>query len=246
MENNSRRKFIQNTLTATAAITVGAPLLKAQSTFGAELKTTSKFLGAQIEFSQIKLPYSYASLEPSIDALTMEIHYTKHHTAYIKNVNDAIKAEGIELASEMDFFKNVSKLSAKARNNGGGAYNHNFFWESMIPNSNKMPAGKLADAINTSFGSFDKFKEGYTQAASTIFGSGWAWLILADGKLKITTTPNQDNPLMDVAKDKGQPLLALDIWEHAYYLKYQNRRVEYIKGFWDIINWDKVAERFEK
>lgn len=246
MENNSRRKFIQNTLTATAAITVGAPLLKAQSTFGAELKNTSKFLGAQIEFSQIKLPYSYAALEPSIDALTMEIHYTKHHTAYIKNVNDAIKAEGIELASEMDFFKNVSKLSAKARNNGGGAYNHNFFWESMTPNSNKMPAGKLADAINTSFGSFDKFKEGFTQAASTIFGSGWAWLILADGKLKITTTPNQDNPLMDVAKDKGQPLLALDIWEHAYYLKYQNRRAEYIKGFWDIINWDKVAERFEK
>jgi Fe-Mn family superoxide dismutase len=203
-------------------------------------------LGAQIEFSQIKLPYSYAALEPSIDALTMEIHYTKHHTAYIKNVNDAIKAEGIELASEMDFFKNVSKLSAKARNNGGGAYNHNFFWESMTPNSNKMPAGKLADAINTSFSSFDKFKEGFTQAASTIFGSGWAWLILADGKLKITTTPNQDNPLMDVAKDKGQPLLALDIWEHAYYLKYQNRRAEYIKGFWDIINWDKVAERFEK
>jgi superoxide dismutase, Fe-Mn family len=246
MKNNSRRKFIQNTLTATAAFTVGAPLLNAQELFGATPINNIKTGGGQIEFSQVKLPYSYAALEPHIDALTMEIHYTKHHTAYIKNVNDAIKAEGIESASEMDFFKNVSKLSAKARNNGGGAYNHNFFWESMSPNSNKMPNGKLADAINTSFGSFDKFKEAFTQAASTIFGSGWAWLIIVDGKLKVTTTPNQDNPLMDVAKEKGKPLLALDIWEHAYYLKYQNKRADYIKSFWEIINWDKVAERLGK
>ena len=246
MENNSRRKFIQNTLTATAAITVGAPLLSAQQLFGAQHKTANQFGGGQIEFSQVKLPYSYAALEPSIDALTMEIHYTKHHTAYIKNVNDAIKAEGIEFDSEMAFFKNVSKLSAKARNNGGGAYNHNFFWESMSPNSSKMPTGKLADAINTSFGSFDKFKVVFTQSASTIFGSGWAWLIVADGKLKVTTTPNQDNPLMDAAKEQGKPLLALDIWEHAYYLKYQNKRADYIKSFWDVINWDKVAERFGK
>ena len=246
MKSNSRRKFIQNTLTATAAFTVGAPLLNAQKLFGATAINNSKTGGGQIEFSQVKLPYSYAALEPYIDALTMEIHYTKHHAAYIKNVNEAIKAEGIEAPTEIDFFKNVSKLSAKARNNGGGAYNHNFFWESMSPSSSKMPKGKLADAISSSFGSFDKFKGEFTQAASTIFGSGWAWLIVVDGKLKVTTTPNQDNPLMDVAKEKGQPLLALDIWEHAYYLKYQNKRADYIKSFWEIINWDKVAERFGK
>jgi Fe-Mn family superoxide dismutase len=243
MKDNSRRKFLQNTLTATAAFTIGAPLLNAQQLFGSTQKNLVTTASGESQFSQIKLPYAYSALEPSIDALTMEIHYSKHHAAYIKNVNDAILAEKITFNSEKDFFEKASKLSAKARNNGGGAYNHNFFWESMSPYSSKMPKGKLAEAINASFGSFDKFKEAFTQTASTIFGSGWAWLILSDGKLKITSTPNQDNPLMDVAKEKGEPLLALDIWEHAYYLKYQNKRADYIKGFWEIINWDKVAQR---
>ncbi|MBD3748000.1 MAG: superoxide dismutase [Sphingobacteriales bacterium] len=238
MENKSRRKFLQNTLTATAAITIGAPLLKTQNLFATE-KVADFF-----QFVQIKLPYSYAALEPSIDALTMEIHYNKHHTAYIKNVNEAIVAEKINFNNEHDFFANVSKLSAKARNNGGGAYNHNFFWESMSPNAGKMPSGKLKKAIEASFGTFDKFKDTFSSAAATRFGSGWAWLIAADGKLKITSTPNQDNPLMDVAADKGIPLLALDVWEHAYYLKYQNRRTDYIANFWNVVNWEKVAERF--
>lgn len=238
MENKSRRKFIQNTLTATAAITIGGTILKSQNIFAAQN-------GAyELQFSQVKLPYSYAALEPSIDALTMEIHYSKHHAAYIKNVNDAIAAEKISFNSEKDFFENVSKLSAKARNNGGGAYNHNFFWESMSPNSSKMPTGKLSKAIEASYGSFDKFKEAFTTAATTRFGSGWAWLISVDGKLKITSTPNQDNPLMNDVTDKGMPLLALDVWEHAYYLKYQNKRADYISNFWNVVNWDKVAERF--
>lgn len=240
MENKSRRKFIQNTLTATAAITIGAPFLKSQSLFASE-KVVDAF-----QFAQVKLPYSYAALEPSIDALTMEIHYSKHHTAYIKNVNDAIAAEKISFATEKDFFANASKLSAKARNNGGGAYNHNFFWESMSPSANKMPSGKLSKAIEASFGTFDKFKEDFTSAATTRFGSGWAWLIAVDGKLKITSTPNQDNPWMDDVADKGTPLLALDVWEHAYYLKYQNKRADYIANFWNVVNWDKVAERFGK
>lgn len=240
MENKSRRKFIQNTLTATAAITIGAPLLKSQSVFAAANRA------AALQFSQVKLPYSYAALEPSIDALTMEIHYSKHHTAYIKNVNDAIVAEKISFNNEKDFFANVSKLSAKARNNGGGAYNHNFFWESMSPNASKMPSGKISKAIEASFGTFDKFKEAFTAAATTRFGSGWAWLIAVDGKLKITSTPNQDNPWMDDVADKGTPLLALDVWEHAYYLKYQNKRADYIANFWNVVSWDKVAERFGK
>jgi Fe-Mn family superoxide dismutase len=240
MENKSRRKFIQNTLTATAAITIGAPLLKSPNAFG------TVGLHDPFQFKQIKLPYSYDALEPSIDAQTMEIHYSKHHAAYIKNVNEAIIAEKISFKSEKDFFANVSKISAKARNNGGGAYNHNFFWECMSQNATKMPTGKLSKAIETSFGTFDKFKDAFTAAATTRFGSGWAWLIAVDGKLKVTSTPNQDNPLMNDATDKGTPLLALDVWEHAYYLKYQNKRADYIANFWSIVNWDKVAERFGK
>jgi len=240
MENKSRRKFIQNSLTAAAAITIGAPLLKSQSLFASENMADG------FQFTQVKLPYSYAALEPSIDSLTMEIHYSKHHTAYIKSVNDTIVAEKISFNNEKDFFANVSKLSAKARNNGGGAYNHNFFWESMAPGVNKAPKGKLNRSIEASFGSLDKFKEAFTSAATTRFGSGWAWLIAVDGKLKITSTPNQDNPLMDDVADKGTPLLALDVWEHAYYLKYQNKRGDYITNFWNVVNWNKVAERFSK
>jgi Fe-Mn family superoxide dismutase len=157
-------------------------------------------------------------------------------------VNEAIAAEKISFATEVEFFKNASKLSAKAKNNGGGAWNHNFFWKAMAPSSGKAPAGKVAEAINGSFESFDKFKEQFTQAAMTRFGSGWAWLVKDNGKLKIGSTANQDNPLMDSSELKGTPLLALDVWEHAYYLKYQNKRNEYVANWWNVVNWDEVAK----
>jgi Fe-Mn family superoxide dismutase len=172
----------------------------------------------------------------------MDIHYHKHHSAYIKNVNEAMAAESISYGSEMDFLSNASKLSAKARNNGGGAWNHNFFWQVMRPKGGN-PSGKIADAINGAFGTLDKFKEQFTQAAMTRFGSGWAWLVVDHGKLKIGSTPNQDNPLMDLSDLKGTPLLALDVWEHAYYLKYQNKRNEYVAAWWNVVNWDEVAKR---
>lgn len=172
----------------------------------------------------------------------MEIHYTKHHSAYVKNVNDAIGAENITAATEKDFFSGASKLSAKARNNGGGAWNHNFFWEIMKPNGGS-PSGKISEAINGAFGSFDKFKEQFTTVALGRFGSGWAWLVSEGGKLKIGSTANQDNPMMDSSELKGTPILGLDVWEHAYYLKYQNKRNEYVAAWWNVINWDEVAKR---
>jgi Fe-Mn family superoxide dismutase len=246
MKPISRRKFVLDTLKASAISAVGTPLIlnptKSMASSGTELATSLKF-------SQIPLPYAYTALEPSIDAQTMEIHYTKHHAAYVKNVNEAIAAENILFATEADFFSNVSKLSAKARNNGGGVWNHNFFWQVMKPGSS-APMGKVADAVNGAFGSFDKFKELFTQAAMTRFGSGWAWLVNDAGKLKIGSTPNQDNPLMDlptgqsgISDLKGTPLLALDVWEHAYYLKYQNKRNEYVANWWNVVNWDEVANR---
>jgi Fe-Mn family superoxide dismutase len=230
METISRRKFIGRA-TGAAAVSIIAP----RFTFA-----SSEADGLQ--FSQNPLPYAANALEPHIDALTMDIHYNKHHAAYVKNVNEAIAAEKVVAKNEKDFFASVSKLSAKARNNGGGVWNHNFFWQSMAPSS-KAPAGKVGDAINGSFGSFDKFKEQFTQAAMTRFGSGWAWLVSDGGKLKIGSTPNQDNPLMDVSEIKGTPLLALDVWEHAYYLKYQNKRNEYVAAWWNVVNWDEVAKR---
>jgi Fe-Mn family superoxide dismutase len=234
----TRRDFIHKAFAATALTSIGISLEGKASDFN-----SSKGIDGVLQFSQIALPYSYAALEPSIDAQTMEIHYTKHHTAYIKNVNEAITAEKISFNSEKDFFASASKLSPKARNNGGGAWNHNFFWESMKPNGGAAPAGKVADALNGAFGSFEKFKEAFGQAATTRFGSGWAWLVSDGGKLKIGSTPNQDNPLMDVSELKGTPLLALDVWEHAYYLKYQNKRAEYIANWWNVVNWDNVAKK---
>ena len=195
------------------------------------------------QFSQVPLPYAYQALEPSIDAQTMEIHYTKHHAAYLKNVNEAIAAESVTYTTEKDFFANASKLSAKVRNNAGGVWNHNFFWQVMRPATGTTISGKIADAINGSFGSFEKFKEQFTQAAMTRFGSGWAWLVNDNGKLKIGSTPNQDNPLMDGGDFKGTPLLGLDVWEHAYYLKYQNKRNEYVANWWNVVNWEEVAKR---
>lgn len=238
----TRREFVQQALKATTLTALGTPL--AFKAFAENQSSHSGNIpGSALQFSQVALPYAYSALEPSIDATTMEIHYTKHHTAYIKNVNEAIAAEKIAFGSEKDFFANASKLSAKARNNGGGAWNHNFFWQVMKPGSTN-PSGKIGEAINSSFESFDKFKEQFTQAAMTRFGSGWAWLVKdSSGKLKIGSTPNQDNPLMDTSDLKGTPLLAIDVWEHAYYLKYQNKRNEYIANWYNVINWDEVAKR---
>ena len=198
------------------------------------------------KFELPSLPYAYDALEPSIDKQTMEIHHTKHHGGYVSKLNAAI--EGTELADKSieDILKNVSKYSTAVRNNGGGHYNHSLFWTIMKKNGGGNPSGDLANAINSSFGSFEQFKKQFSDAAAARFGSGWAWLILNNGKLEITSTPNQDNTLMDVAEKKGTPILGLDVWEHAYYLKYQNRRPEYIENWWNVVSWDAVTERYKK
>ena len=196
-------------------------------------------------FELPKLDYAYNALEPNIDAATMEIHHTKHHAAYTNNLNAAL--EGTSGANETieNILANISKYSMAVRNNGGGFYNHSLFWKVIGPNGKGTPTGKLLDAIVKDFGSFEAFKEQFAKAAATRFGSGWAWLVkLPDGKLVVTSTPNQDNPLMDTAEVKGTPILGLDVWEHAYYLKYQNRRPEYIQAFWNVVNWQAVADKF--
>ena len=209
-------------------------------------ESPSKIIAETAPFKQAPLPYDFGALEPSIDKLTMEIHYGKHHAAYVKNLNDAVKGTEYEKKSLDEILKSISKAPAAIRNNGGGHWNHTFFWEVMGPKKNGAPTGAVADAIKAQFGSFDKFKEEFSKAGATRFGSGWAWLVAKNGKLSIGSTPNQDNPLMDVSDIKGTPLLALDVWEHAYYLHYQNKRPDYIKAFWDVVNWDKVADNLKK
>lgn len=194
-------------------------------------------------FQQIKLPYSYNALLPYIDTATMELHYSKHHAAYTSNFNKAAENEGISNKSIEDILANISKYSLAARNNGGGFYNHNLFWQCMKPGGSVLKAGNFKKKLEKAFGSFDSFKSQFTQKALTVFGSGWAWLIERDGNLYITSTSNQDNPLMDVVAEKGKPLLTLDVWEHAYYLKYQNRRADYIDAFWNIVDWNFVQSR---
>ncbi len=197
-------------------------------------------------FTLPSLPYANDALEPHIDARTMEIHHGKHHNAYVTNLNNALPGSGAEDLSIEDICKNISKYSAAIRNNGGGHYNHSLFWTVMGPKAGGSPSGALADAINAAFGSFDEFKSKFSAAAATRFGSGWAWLIVGgDGKLAVTSTPNQDNPLMDVAEEKGTPILGLDVWEHAYYLNYQNKRPDYVAAFWNVVNWEEVSKRFE-
>jgi superoxide dismutase, Fe-Mn family len=197
-------------------------------------------------FELPKLPYEYNALEPHIDARTMEIHHTKHHQAYITNLNNAIAGTDAEKMSIEDICRNISKYPVAVRNNGGGHYNHDLFWKVLGPNKGGTPSGELASAIDAAFGNFDTFKTQFAAAGTTRFGSGWAWLIVgADKKLAICSTPNQDNPLMDVAEVKGTPILGLDVWEHAYYLNYQNRRPDYITAFWNVVNWDEVAQRFK-
>lgn len=193
-----------------------------------------------------ELPYAYDALEPVIDAKTMEIHYTKHHKAYLTNMLNALKETPAADKDLMSLFAEIGKHPAAIRNNAGGYYNHILFWENMSPKETK-PSAELASAIDKSFGSMDKFKEEFANAGKKHFGSGWAWLVLGkDGKLFVTSTSNQDNPLMDVVEKKGTPLLGLDVWEHAYYLKYQNLRADYVDNFWKVVNWETVSKRFSE
>jgi len=196
-------------------------------------------------FELPKLSYELNALEPHIDAKTMEIHHGKHHQAYVNNLNAAIAGTESEGKSIEELMGHISQLSPAVRNNGGGHYNHSLFWEVIGPNATGAPTGKLATAIEAAFGSFDEFKTQFASAGATRFGSGWAWLLVHDGKLVVSSTPNQDNPLMDIAEVKGTPILGLDVWEHAYYLNYQNRRPDYIAAFWNVVNWNKVSELFE-
>ncbi len=199
------------------------------------------------QFKQALLPYATSALAPSIDQKTMEIHYGKHHKGYVDHLNAQIKTyPDLDKMSIEQVQSQISKYNTAVRNNAGGHYNHAFFWDSMAPASKTgQPSAALLQQINADFGSLDNFKSKFNEAATTRFGSGWAWLIMtADHKLAVTSTPNQDNPLMDIAEVKGQPLLALDVWEHAYYLKYQNKRADYTKAFWNVVNWNKVNERF--
>ena len=196
-------------------------------------------------FTLPALPYAYDALEPHIDAQTMQIHYGKHHQAYVDNLNKAIAGTPNENKSLEQLVENAGSISPAVRNNGGGHWNYTFFWYSLSANAGGTPSGKLADAINKSFGSFDEFKTKFAAAGVGRFGSGWVWLIVKpDGKLDITSTPNQDNPLMDVAETKGVPILGVDVWEHAYYLKYQNKRADYLAAIWNVIDWKKVEERY--
>ena len=196
-------------------------------------------------FTLPPLPYAYEALEPHIDKLTMQIHHDKHHQAYVDNLNKALAGTDNETKSLDDLIKVAGSISPAVRNNGGGHWNHTFFWEILAANAGGAPTGKLAQAIDEAFGSFDAFKEKFSTAGMTRFGSGWAWLIVKDGKLEVSSTPNQDNPLMDIAEVKGTPVLGVDVWEHAYYLKYQNKRADYLAAFWNVVNWSKCTERFE-
>ena len=197
-------------------------------------------------FELPKLSYDFSALEPHIDAKTMEIHHGKHHQAYVSKLNDAIQGTELEGQSMEELMSNVSKHSAAVRNNGGGHFNHTLFWSVMSPNGGGEPTGKLAESINKTFGSFEEFKTQFASAAATRFGSGWAWLVVHDNNLVVTSTPNQDNPTMDLAEVKGAPILGLDVWEHAYYLNYQNRRPDYIGAFWNVVDWIVVGQLFKQ
>jgi Fe-Mn family superoxide dismutase len=245
-----RKQFLSRSLKVSLGAIVAGPALAGSASCNAPEEPTAEAgttppapLAPALQLTQIALPYAYGALEPSIDAQTMEIHYTKHHAAYVKNVNEAIMAEGVQAQDEADLLGRVGTFSAKVRNNAGGVWNHNFFWEVMGPGGKGAPEGKVLDALSASFGSFDKFKEAFADAGMKRFGSGWAWLVERNGELVIGSTPNQDCPLMDVSELKGKPLLALDVWEHAYYLKYQNKRNDYITNWWNVVNWDEVARR---
>ena len=198
------------------------------------------------QFTQDPLPYASDALEPSIDKMTMEIHYSRHHKAYVDNLNKAVANTDMAKKSLYDLLKDAGKMPPAVRNNAGGHWNHTFFWTMMGPKAGGPPTGELSKVIIATFGSYEKFKEEFKKAAAARFGSGWVWLVVKDKKLVISSTPNQDNPLMDVAEVKGTPILGLDVWEHAYYLKYQNKRPDYVDGFWNVVNWVAIGKRYEE
>lgn len=244
LENGlSRREFLSNTSKAGLAVSlVGTGILSACS---GEVKGDSKAILAT-SFSQTPLAYDFSALAPHIDAMTMEIHYTKHAAGYAKNLGDAIGEENVDTNKPLEgLLANISQYSTKMRNNGGGHYNHELFWKVMAPNAGGKPEGQLSEAINSAFGSYEAFVEQFETAAKTRFGSGWAWLVVGeDKKLAVGSTANQDNPLMDISDFKGTPLMGIDVWEHAYYLNYQNRRPDYVTAFWNVINWNAVSDRY--
>ncbi|HEX4957814.1 MAG TPA: superoxide dismutase [Lacibacter sp.] len=241
----SRRRFINQSVKTTAVLSI-AGIAGSDVLAGC---TSAKVLGSVptvTGFEQTPLPYAYPALEPVIDALTMELHYSKHASAYAKNAKDAAAAEKVDISKPIeDVLQSISKYSTKMRNNAGGHYNHELFWQCMKPDGGGIGNGKLKEAITKSFGSFEAFQTQFSDAGKNRFGSGWAWLYVdKDRQLKIGSTPNQDNPLMDISDIKGTPLLGLDVWEHAYYLKYQNRRADYVAAWWKVVNWDFVSQRF--
>jgi Fe-Mn family superoxide dismutase len=239
-----RREFITSSVKAGLGLYIGSSVLSSCSSAKALTNIPPAY---NTGFSQQPLPYAYNALNEAIDAQTMEIHYSKHAATYATNLNDAAKAESIDVSKPVeDVLRNISKYTVKIRNNGGGHYNHELFWKCMSPNNADKPSGNLSTAIDSSFGSLETFKTQFSDAGKNRFGSGWAWLILdGDKKLKVSSTPNQDNPLMDVAEVKGFPLLGLDVWEHAYYLRYQNKRPDYIAAWWKVVNWEYVAQRYQ-
>ena len=247
MKPTNRREFIGKSAKAGVAGIIALPA------FGSLLEscTTARATGVQSKiktgFDQQPLGYVYNALEPNIDAQTMDIHYNKHAAAYSKSAKEAAAAEGVDITKPIeDVLANISKYSVKMRNNAGGHYNHEMFWKCLAPKAATQPTGKLLSAIQKSFPSLDEMKKQFSETAKSRFGSGWAWLIVnADNSLAITSTPNQDNTLMDLSEVKGFPLLGLDVWEHAYYLKYQNKRADYVENFWKVVNWNYVAERFD-
>lgn len=240
MSDNSRRSFFKKASLFTLS---GI----ASSGIASNLEYISKnFINLTAEspkFELPALPYATDALEPYIDKTTMEIHHGKHHAAYVSNLNKAIENLKGTISLE-DIIKNISQYPVAVRNNGGGHFNHSFFWKIMKPNGGGVPSGALAEAIKNTFGSFEEFKKQFATAATGRFGSGWAWLTVNKGKLSIGSTPNQDNPLMDISEFKGTPVLALDVWEHAYYLKYQNKRADYINNWWNLVNWEEASRNF--
>jgi superoxide dismutase, Fe-Mn family len=239
---SSRREFLLQSAKAGLGVCLSSTVLS--SCFLTSRMGTGKY---RTSFDQQPLPYAYNALNEAIDGTTMEIHYTKHAAGYALNLQDAAKNENVDRNDSLEKVLNrISKYSTKMRNNGGGHYNHELFWKCMAPNGGGKPSGKLAAALDDSFSTFESFKTQFTEAGKTRFGSGWAWLIIdRDKKLRIGSTPNQDNPLMDVSEFKGFPLLGLDVWEHAYYLRYQNKRPDYIANWWKVVNWNYIQERYE-
>lgn len=239
---NSRRDFIVKSGKAGLGLYVGSTILSScAATRGVPASKNAT------GFQQTPLPYTYNALNEAIDGTTMEIHYTKHAAGYATNLQNAAKNENVDMNKPLeDVLARISKYSVTMRNNGGGHYNHELFWKSMSPSSDSKPSGKLATALEAGFGSFEAFKTQFADAGKNRFGSGWAWLVMdGDKKLRISSTPNQDNPLMDIAEIKGFPVLGLDVWEHAYYLRYQNKRPDYINNWWKVVNWNYIADRYQ-